>query len=144
MAELIELLEFSKDWRNPTDFPTYESSETQVREDMQFLHNETRQYINTKLLTAFSKAVDDLFAEVDEKIEETVAGQIPDNTITVAKIKSDAIANNDSANDSALASAGYLRDKALPRVLVPGRDVGEVLPSNPVENQLFFLILPED
>ena len=35
--------QFSKDWRNPTDFPTVETNEAQVREDLQLLHEETRQ-----------------------------------------------------------------------------------------------------
>ena len=35
--------QFSKDWRNPSDFPTVETSEAQVREDLQLLHEETRQ-----------------------------------------------------------------------------------------------------
>ena len=35
--------QFSKDWRNPTDFPTVETNEAQVREDLQLLHEETKQ-----------------------------------------------------------------------------------------------------
>ena len=45
----IPEFQFSKLWTNAADFPTVEMNETQVREDMQRLHNETRDYINTYL-----------------------------------------------------------------------------------------------
>lgn len=37
--------EYSKSWLNPTDFPTIETDEAQVRQDLQCLHEETRQAI---------------------------------------------------------------------------------------------------
>lgn len=46
----IKELEYSKDWRNPADFSTYEGSEEKVREDMQFLFDEVKQYVNGELL----------------------------------------------------------------------------------------------
>lgn len=45
----IERLEFSRDWRNPEDYPTLELDETVVRADMQSLHDETRDYLNNVL-----------------------------------------------------------------------------------------------
>lgn len=42
----FDRLSFSKDWRNPKDFATYEGEETKVREDMQFLFNEIRDFLN--------------------------------------------------------------------------------------------------
>jgi len=42
----ITTFSFTKDWTNPTDFPTIETSEAQVRADLQILHNETRDKIN--------------------------------------------------------------------------------------------------
>ena len=54
-------LEFSKDWRNPVDFPTYELDEARVREDMQLLHNETKEVLNEM---------------VDVMASETAAGNI--------------------------------------------------------------------
>lgn len=47
-------LAFSKDWKNPDDFKTVETDEEQVRADYQFLHDETRDYINTVLLPTIS------------------------------------------------------------------------------------------
>lgn len=39
-------LTFTKDWNNPTDFPTVETSELQVRADFQLLHDEAKDKIN--------------------------------------------------------------------------------------------------
>ena len=46
----IDSFSFTKDWTNPVDFPTYEDNETQVRDDMQYLFNELKAYINEILL----------------------------------------------------------------------------------------------
>lgn len=43
-------LSFTKNWENPEDYPTYEPDETQVRKDMQSLHDEVKDYINDKLI----------------------------------------------------------------------------------------------
>lgn len=50
MAEKFERLSYTKDWNNASDFPTYEENETQVRADMQLLHDEVRDFINNKLI----------------------------------------------------------------------------------------------
>lgn len=46
----FEKLSFTKDWKNASDFPTYEESEAQVRADLQALHDETKNFINDKLI----------------------------------------------------------------------------------------------
>ena len=51
-AEAFPLLGFTKSWENPEDYPTIELDETQVRKDMQSLHDEVKNYINTKLIPA--------------------------------------------------------------------------------------------
>ena len=51
-AEAFPLLGFSRDWNNPADYPTVELDEKKVREDMQSLHDEVKDYINTKLIPA--------------------------------------------------------------------------------------------
>lgn len=43
-------LEYSKDWRNPADFPTIEADEAKVRADMQLLYSEIQQFLNGKLI----------------------------------------------------------------------------------------------
>ena len=49
----VSTLTFTKDWTNPTDFPTIETSEAQVRADLQLLHNETKTKLN-ELITAYN------------------------------------------------------------------------------------------
>lgn len=46
----IKKLEFSRDWRNPSDFPTYLDDETQVRADQQALFEEIKEYVNEDLI----------------------------------------------------------------------------------------------
>lgn len=45
-------LEYEKDWRNASDFPTYQPDETAVREDMQYHPDAVMRYINSVLLFA--------------------------------------------------------------------------------------------
>jgi hypothetical protein len=42
----FDKLNYSKNWENPADFPSYEPSETQVRADLQLLHDEARAALN--------------------------------------------------------------------------------------------------
>lgn len=42
-------LTFSRDWTKETDFPTYQDSEEQVREDLQYHPNALRDFINSLL-----------------------------------------------------------------------------------------------
>lgn len=46
------LLGFSRDWNNPEDYPTVETDERKVREDMQSLHDEVKNYLNGTLIPA--------------------------------------------------------------------------------------------
>ena len=48
----FEKLNFTKDWTNPEDFPTVETSEERVRDDLQLLHRETRNFLNETLIPA--------------------------------------------------------------------------------------------
>ena len=50
----IKLL-YSKDWRNPADFPAVETDEAKVREDMQLLYNEIQTFVNNTLIPAMVK-----------------------------------------------------------------------------------------
>ena len=51
-ANAFPRLGFTQSWENPEDYPTIETDETQVRKDMQSLHDEVKNYINTKLIPA--------------------------------------------------------------------------------------------
>lgn len=51
-AEAFPRLGFTKNWENPADYPTIETDEAKVRQDMQSLHDETKDYINETLIPA--------------------------------------------------------------------------------------------
>lgn len=51
-AEAFPRLGFTKNWENPADYPTIETDEAKVRQDMQSLHDETKNYINETLIPA--------------------------------------------------------------------------------------------
>lgn len=97
-------LDFTKNWENPSDFPTYQNNETQVRADLQYLFNEIRTAFNNFLSGA--KAVDLPFEKtsavdatnvqaaienVQGQIAGVTAGAIPDNSIETAKYKDESV-----------------------------------------------------
>ena len=55
----FEKLEFTKNWENAADFPAVETSEAQVRKDMQVLHDETRDALNSVVEKLNTKKLDD-------------------------------------------------------------------------------------
>ena len=54
MAIISENLEFSKEWTDSDDFPTREYSEDKVRDDIQYLFDELKNYINTIVVAAIN------------------------------------------------------------------------------------------
>lgn len=56
----ITKLNFSRNWENPEDFPTVETDEVKVRQDMQFLHDEIKKYINETLIPGIQKELTNL------------------------------------------------------------------------------------
>lgn len=54
----ITKLNFSRNWENPEDFPTVETDEVKVRQDLQYLHNETQRYVNEILIPIIKDAFD--------------------------------------------------------------------------------------
>ena len=80
----IERLQYTKDWNNPTDFPTIETSESKVRSDMQLLYDETRDYLNEVLSPAVEEETQDIrdnFA-TKEELNQAVIGVSPDLAAT--------------------------------------------------------------
>lgn len=49
-AEAFPLLSFTKNWENPDDYPTIETDEMKVRQDMQSLHDEVKNFLNNELI----------------------------------------------------------------------------------------------
>lgn len=70
----LEKLEFTKDWNNPEDFPTYEPSESKVRADMQLLYDEIRDYLNKKVAPAIDAAAKQA---ADAMVNVTLGGMSP-------------------------------------------------------------------
>lgn len=68
MSESLEfqLLEFTRNWESSEDFSTYEANEAQVRKDMQFLHNETKNFINESLIPQIKQSNADITARAEE------------------------------------------------------------------------------
>ena len=98
----LEKLEFSKDWTDAEDFPTYEPDESQVRADLQLLHDEAKAAINALVdklessefashlavsaegMTATNLAA--ALAELLATAKAAQAGTIVDGTVTEAKL----------------------------------------------------------
>ena len=99
----FEPLEFTKNWENTEDFPTYEPDERQVRADLQWLHNETREGLN-RLVAALNdpgaaaqlpflpregltaETVQDAILEVYAATREAASGLLVDGTVTKQKL----------------------------------------------------------
>ena len=102
MMGYLAKLEFSKDWTKAEDFPTYEPDESQVRADLQLLHNEAKAAINALVdklesaefashlavsaegMTATNLAA--ALAEILATAKAAQAGTIVDGTVTEAKL----------------------------------------------------------
>ena len=98
----LEKLEFSKDWTDADDFPTYEPDESQVRADLQLLHDEAKAAINALVeklesaefashlaVSAEGMAATNLAAALAELLataKAAQAGTIVDGTVTEAKL----------------------------------------------------------
>jgi len=81
----IDQFSFSKTWRSASDFPTYEPDETQVREDLQCLHDELADYINNEIIPVVN--------DTAETVEDIEQGTVSDGSITTAKLASSAVTN---------------------------------------------------
>ena len=98
----FEFLEFTKSWTSEEDFPTYEPDENQVRQDLQFLHEETKNAFNrligklnqknaSGMLPFISgrlqaENVMDAIEEVYDQAKKSSAGAVLDGTIGKAKL----------------------------------------------------------
>ena len=98
----FEFLEFTKSWTSEEDFPTYEPDENQVRQDLQFLHEETKNAFNRLIGKLNQKNVSgmlpfisgrlqaenvmDAIEEVYDQAKQSSAGAVLDGTIGKAKL----------------------------------------------------------
>lgn len=108
MALQDYILTYTKDWKNPADFPTYETKEAKVREDMQLLFDEMRNAFNNFLvdlsagLLPFSSSsavpasnVQDAILNVQSQIVEASTGNIPPRSLDGDRLKEDAITEDE-------------------------------------------------
>lgn len=120
----IELLEFTRDWRvddrdNEVGFSTFRDDEEGVRADMQYLHEETKNYINNVLIPSLkadglpfnrSSAIPaDTIQEALENLQQqivdaVVEGVLPENAVTTDKVKDGAITSAKLADGAVTAS----------------------------------------
>ena len=105
----FEPLEFTKNWENPLDFPTYEPDEAQVRRDLQWLHEETKNGLN-RLVAALkdpavaaelgfvpgnglkSENIRDAILETYEAVRSAAAGMVLDGTVSKEKLTGELLA----------------------------------------------------
>lgn len=82
----IDLFSFRKRWTNPEDFPTFETDETKVREDMQELFDELAAYINYTVRPRVNADAEGL-QTAQAAIADLVAVSVPDNSLSAAKFQ---------------------------------------------------------
>ena len=92
-------LAFSKVWTNPADFPTYEGSEAKVREDMQCLYDEIKQFLNGSLIPALNALIEGGYAP---GAVDTAA--IQDGAVTLAKMAADSVGSTQIVSGSVTTS----------------------------------------
>lgn len=106
--------DYTRKWTSPDDFPTYEADETKVRSDMQALFDQIRDALNTLARAIIAgnvpftpvqgkisaESVQAAVEEVQTQIAGAVLGQIPDGTITTAKLADDAVSSQKMADSA--------------------------------------------
>lgn len=99
MAEINTDFEFSKNWEDNDDFPTRETSEKQVRQDIQLLFDELKDHLNGVV----HSAVNDLYSRVAAvggggHVEHEAIGDnavdsnnLADNAVTTEKLEDNSV-----------------------------------------------------
>ena len=97
----LSQMTFDKVWTNPSDFPSYESNETQVREDMQYLFDKIKNCYNNHITNEFkasnmpftptagqvtSTDVQAAIEFVHDEIASASQGAVPNGSITSDKL----------------------------------------------------------
>lgn len=108
----LERLEFTKNWENPLDFPTYEAEEQKIRADLQLLHDEAKAALN-KLVDALSAqsgaaqvgfraknlqaaSVAEAIEEVFGALQEASMGVVPAASVGLDKLTDEVFAKMDA------------------------------------------------
>ena len=111
----LSQMKFDKVWTNPVDFPTHETQESQVREDMQYLFDSIKDQFNHFLANEFIaenlyfQATPGVIEETNvqaaieyvfSQIQEAYSGSIPDGAVSTSKIADTAITTDKIANSA--------------------------------------------
>ena len=124
----VQNLSFTKSWLNREDFPTYEDNEDQVREDLQRLFDEIRDYLNQKLLPAVNSisavevtaasggTVQGALNQLRTDLNEAVMGNVPDGSITPAKLSPDARLADVTAQVHLSPDPGFMENRPEERI----------------------------
>lgn len=133
----ISQFDYTKSWRDSEDFPTYESREEKVRDDMQSLFDEIRDALNTVISALISTAtgssgakeigvspivgltgyhnVQDALAGLKAAVDAATTGTIPDGSLTTAKLVDSAVTTaklaDGAVTEDKLHSAAVTRNK---------------------------------
>lgn len=105
----IPTFEFTRNWENPADFPTIESSEAQVRADLQALHDETKNYFNHVLLGQIQQELDEQKDWTREAVSGAVLGQLPEGSVSGEKLADGAVSQEKLSSEVRTPSPGALR-----------------------------------
>ena len=92
--KLLPTLKFEKTWMDPVAFPDRITDEMQIRGDMQYHHDVTKNYINDSLIPAIEAELIDKASRAD--LEEVARGQLPDGSVTKAKLNEALVEELDS------------------------------------------------
>lgn len=108
---------FTKSWRNASDFPTFEPDEAKVRDDLQSLFDELKVGLNrligelkasnmpfTATAEIDSSDVQNAIENVQSQIASAVLGELPDGSVTAQKL-SDGAVETDKIGDGAVTAA---------------------------------------
>ena len=98
----INSFTFAHDWKDEAYFPTYEGSPEKVRDDLNSMHFELRNYINNTIVNAINSILSD--------IEHLVSGTVTDDSVYTAAIQSNAVTSDKLSTTASLTGAAVLRD----------------------------------
>lgn len=129
----LSQMAFDKVWTNPADFPTHETQEVKVREDMQYLFDSIKNQFNNFIFNEFTAenttfapteaivvtTVQDAIEFVYEQMQGITQGGVPDGSITSTKLASKAVTSA-KIDDGAVGTAALADDAVTGAKLADG------------------------
>lgn len=115
----ISNFEFSKNWTDSDDFPTKETSESQVREDLQLLHDEMKNFINSEVIPLVNANESNIAAmggggsiNGDQIDDHSITGdKLDDKCITEDKLDDESVSG--SALQESIVDTNHIVDGAV-------------------------------